>query len=107
MTSKNNNSDGEICNVFDNLMKLALLNLGDKHKSIIAHLVNNSCKSSVTKCVDEISLELTCAKSTVWNVMRELREFEIVSFPSVDGKENFGLTTFGFFIATGVKNEKK
>ncbi|HLC58683.1 MAG TPA: hypothetical protein VJI68_02385 [Candidatus Nanoarchaeia archaeon] len=84
MINKTRYTDGEIDAVFDQLLKDVIINLSEKQKIILISLSKIDGNITATKFVDNLSGDLKCAKSTLWNIIRSLRTLGFVNFGSDD-----------------------
>ena len=99
MISKNKFSDGEIKQLQDTLVCLAELKLNKKQKRVLLILNNNSLEKNATKITKEISLEIKCSQSTIWNILRSLKNYGFIQCGNKSNKrQNIVLTASGKFI---------
>ncbi|MBI5797473.1 hypothetical protein HZA98_01050 [Candidatus Woesearchaeota archaeon] len=60
------------------LAKLVKAKLTKREKKALLFILNNPIPSSVSQCIKEIALELNCAPSTAWNILRSLRNCGLI-----------------------------
>lgn len=107
MTQKIKLSNGELKSLKRGLIYLALAKLTKKQKETLLIISKSESEINATNLVINVSKNLNCSQSTVWNNLRSLRNFGLIECGCKQIKgQKVVLTTAGEVINTEVnKND--
>ncbi|MBI2148556.1 HTH domain-containing protein [Candidatus Woesearchaeota archaeon] len=86
--------------LFQILLNISINNLNSKQKKIIIHLRNNNVNINVTRIIENLSENLKCSKSTIWNNLKVLKKYKLIDYGSLNNKGiPINITNIGRFIS--------